>query len=186
LIISELPYATLITAGNQRLVMITDADAVMESVGREVLAQTYRQRIREAIASYRLDRKPEALIRSALYIAAASFAIAVFFWLGRRARHRLDTVMERRLHARLEGLESQSYQIVRAKHLWGVLQGASRAIWLATFVLAGFLYLDFALSMLPWTHMIGVYLFDLSRTPAWLAWDWSETCTWSFWWSCSL
>jgi len=165
LMISEVPNATLIVAGNQRLVMIFDSDAVLESVSREVLAQTYLQRIREAIASYRLDRKPEALIRSALYIAAASLAIAVFFWLGRRAKHRLDTMLERRLRARLEGLESQSYQIVRAKHLWGVLQGASRVVWLAAFVLAGFLYLDFALSMLPWTHVIGIYLFDLVIEP---------------------
>jgi small-conductance mechanosensitive channel len=163
--ISEVPDATLIAAGNQPLLMILDADAVLEGVDRGILAQAYLQRIREAIASYRLDRKPKALIRSALYISAASLALALLLWLGRRAKHRLDTMLERRLRARLEGLESQSYQIVRAKHLWGVLQGASRVIWLAVFVLAGLFYLNFALNVLPWTRLIGEHLFDLLIEP---------------------
>jgi len=163
--ISASPDVTLITAGNLRVIAVFDADAVLESVDRGILAQVYLQRMREAIVEYRLDRTPNALIHIALYIAAASFAFAVFIWLGRHAKRRLDALLERRLRARLEGLESQSYQIVRAKHLWGVLQGASRGIWLAAFVLAGVLYLDFALSMLPWTRMIGDQLFDLVIEP---------------------
>jgi small-conductance mechanosensitive channel len=163
--ISDAPDATVINAGTQRLLMIFDADATLEGVERRTLAQAYLHRISEAIVSYRLDRKPKSLIRSALYIAAASLALAVFIWLGRHAKRRLDALLERRLRARLEGLESQSYQIVRAKHLWGALQGASRGIWLAAFVLAAVFYLDFAFSMLPWTRMIGDDLFDLVIEP---------------------
>ncbi len=163
--ISELPEAAVISAGDQRLVMIFEADAVLESVDRGILAEAYLQRIREAIAEYRQIRTTRALTYSALYIAAATIAFAVFIWLGRRAERRLDAVLERRLRARIEGLESQSYQIVRAKHLWGFLQGAIRMLWVAAAVLAGLFYLEFALSELPWTRLIGNRLFDLVIEP---------------------
>jgi small-conductance mechanosensitive channel len=163
--ISDSPDVTLITAGTERVIAVFDADAVLESIERGTLAQVYRQRIQEAVAAYRQDRAPKALISDVLYIAAASIAFAVFIWLGRRAKRRLDTLLERRLRARLEGLESQSYQIVRAKHLWSALQGASRLIWFSALVLAGLFYLNFGLSMLPWTRMIGDHLFDLLIEP---------------------
>jgi small-conductance mechanosensitive channel len=163
--ITELPDASAIVAGDQRIVVIFDADALIESADRGILAQVYLMRIREAIAKYRQDRTPKALIRDASYIAAASLALAVFIWLVRRAKRRLDALLERRLRARLEGLESQSYQIVRAKHLWSALRGTSRGIWLAAIALGGLFYLNFALSLLPWTRLIGDHLFDLLIEP---------------------
>lgn len=163
--ISASPDVTLITAGKERVIAVFDADAVLESVDRGILAQVYRQRILEAIAAYRQDRTPDALIRHVLYIAAASIAFAVFIWLARRAKGRLDAILERRLRARIEGLASQSYQIVRAKHLWGFLQGASRFMWIALAALGGLFYLEFVLINLPWTRLIGSRLFDLLIDP---------------------
>ncbi len=165
LTVSELPDATAIFAGSQRLFMLFNADAVLEGVERDTLAHAYRQRIREAIEAYRQERTPDALIRDALYIAAASLGFAFFFWLGLRTKRRLDAVLEKRLRARLEGLESQSYQIVRAKHLWSILEGGNRAIWLAAFVLAILFYLNFVLSTLPWTRLIGRRLFTTLIEP---------------------
>jgi small-conductance mechanosensitive channel len=163
--ISESPDASLVTAGDRQVVAVFDADAVLESVERRVLVEAYLIQIRGAIANYRQDRTPKALIRSALTIAAASFAFAIFLWLGRRVMRRIEVVLDRRLHARLEGLESQSYQIIRARHLWGVLQGAGRLIGIAASVLAGLWYLEFALRQLPWTRLIGDRLFDLLIEP---------------------
>jgi small-conductance mechanosensitive channel len=163
--ISALPDVTLISAGDLRIVAVVDADALLESVDRGVLAQAYLMRIRQAIAAYRHDRTPPALIRSALYIAAASLAFAIFLWLGRRAMQRLEGLLDRRLRTRLEGLESQSYQIIRAKHLWGALQGANRLLWIAAYVLAGLWSLEFSLRQLPWTRLIGDRLFELLIEP---------------------
>jgi len=78
---------------------------------------------------------------------------------------RLEVLLDRRLRTRLEGLESQSYQIIRAKHLWGALQGANRLIWIAAYVLAGLWSLEFSLRQLPWTRLIGDHLFDLLIEP---------------------
>lgn len=165
--ITDLPEseATAIFAGDKRLVAIFDADARLESLDRKVLTIAHQQRIREAIVEYRRIRAPRALMGSALYISVASIAFAVFIWLGRRTRRRLDALLDRLLRARLEGLESQSYQILRAKHLWSVLQGGNRLLWVAAFVLAGLFYLEFVLSELPWTRLIGVRLFDLLIEP---------------------
>lgn len=163
--ISAQPDVTMIAAGNQRVIAIFDADAVLESVDRGILAEAYLQRIREAITEFRQIRTTQALVHSALYISATSIAFAVFIWLGRRAKRRLDDLLERRLRARIEGLESQSYQIVRAKHLWGFLQGAIRLLWVAAVLLVGLFYLEFALSELPWTRQTGNRLFDLVIEP---------------------
>jgi small-conductance mechanosensitive channel len=165
LTVSASPDATLISAGDLRIVAVYDSDALLEAVDRNVLAEAYLRRIRQAIAAYRLDRTHQALFRSALTIAAASVAFAIFLWLGRRAMQRLEVSLERRLRTRLEGLESQSYQIIRAKHLWGALHGANKLAWIMAYVLAGLWSLDFSLRQLPWTRLIGDRLFDLLIEP---------------------
>ena len=163
--ISPQENASSIVAGNQNIVTVYDADARLENLEHTVLARTYLVKIRDAIIAYRQARTPKALITSTLYIAFATFAFLAFVWLGRRVMRRFDALLDRILHARLEGLESQSFQIVRAKQLWSALEGILKLLWLAASVLAGLWYLQFTLGMLPWTRKIGDSLFVLLTEP---------------------
>ena len=163
--ISEQDNATTIVAGNQNILSLYDADARLENLERKILAQTYLLKIRETIMAYRQARTPKALTTGLLYIAFATFAFLIFVWLGRRIVHRLDALLNRRLRKKLEGFESQTHQIVRAKQIWSALAGSLKLMWLAASVLAGLWYLQFTLAMLPWTKKIGDSLFILLTEP---------------------
>lgn len=163
--ISPLENASSIVAGDQNIVSVFDADARLENVERKLLAQIYVVKIRETILAYRQARTPKALITGLVYIALATFAFLIFVWLGRRVTKRLEALLNRRAKARLEELESQSHKIIHAKKLLSALEGGLKLSWLAASVLAGFWYLEFSLSMLPWTKKIGASLFVLLTDP---------------------
>jgi small-conductance mechanosensitive channel len=163
--ISSKDDATSIVAGNQNIVTIFDPDARPENLEHKELAQVYLFKIHEAIKSYRQARTPEALITSAVYIAFATIAFLAFLWLGRRVMRKFDPLLERHLHEKLEGLETQSFQIVRAKQLWSALEGALKLLRLVVSVLAGLWYLEFVLGKLPWTTKIGDGLLALLTKP---------------------
>jgi len=157
--------AASVVAGTQNIISVFDADARLENLERKVLASVYLEKIRETIIAYRQARTPKALIVDTLYIIFATFAFLIFLWLGRRGIRRFDAMLERRLSAKLEELESQSFQIIRAKQLSTTLKNALNFLWLAGSVLVGLWYLNFALSMLPWTRKIGGGLFVLLTEP---------------------
>jgi len=157
--------AASIVAGSQNIVSIFDADARLEHVERKLLAQTYLVKIRETIIAYREVRTPKALITGLVFIAFATFAFLIFVWLGRRVTSRLEALLNRRAKSRLEELESQSHKIIHAKKLLSALEAGLKLLWLAASVLAGFWYLEFSLSMLPWTKKIGASLFVLLTDP---------------------
>jgi small-conductance mechanosensitive channel len=157
--------AASIVAGSQNIVSIFDADARLEHVERKLLAQTYLVKIRETIIAYREVRTPKALITGLVFIAFATVAFMIFVWLGRRITNRLEALLNRRAKARLEELESQSHKIIHAKKLLSALEAGLKLLWLAASVLAGFWYLEFSLSMLPWTKKIGASLFVLLTDP---------------------
>lgn len=163
--ISPQENAASIVAGKQNIMSVFDADAKMENLERKVLAAVYLEKIRETIIDYRQARTPGALLKGALYITLATFAFLFFLWSGRHVVRRFDAILERRLSAKLEGLESQSFQIIRADQLWITLKGTLNFLWLAGSVLTGLWYLDFVFSMMPWTRKIAGHLFILLTEP---------------------
>jgi small-conductance mechanosensitive channel len=163
--IEETEGLTRILAGKQLVMVITDADARIEQLDRRNLANAYVSRISEVIRDYRFDRSTEYLARSGLYALAATGALVVFLWLGTRAMRRLDRVLERRVKARLAGIETKSLRILSAAQLWQTLRGLRSLLW-ALIVLSAFLvYLDFLLQLFPWTRWIGLRLMDMLFDP---------------------
>lgn len=156
---------TRILAGKQLVMVITDADARIEQLDRRNLANTYVSRISEVILDYRRDRSTEHLARSGLYALAATGALVLFLWLGARAMRRLDRVLERRVKARLAGIEAKSLRMLSAAQLWQTLRGVRVLVSVATVLGASLVYLDFILHLFPWTRWFGVRLFDLLFDP---------------------
>ena len=163
--IEETEDLSRILAGKQLVMVITDADARIEQLDRRNLANTYVSRISEVIRDYRRDRSTELLARSGLYALAATGALVVFFWLGARAMRRLDRVLERRVKARLAGIEAKSLRILSAAQLWQTLRGLRSLLWTLIVLSAFLVYLDFLLQLFPWTRWIGLRLFDLLFDP---------------------
>src|SRR5262245_8599968 len=163
--LSETPNSTAIFAGDQRIITIVDADAVLEGVNRKVLAQVFLSRIAEAIDAYRRDREPALLARRALVAFGMILAfLSAVFW-GRRAVRRMDSTLEARWRNRLRGLRIQSFHIIRPEQQWRLLTGFEHLFWTALLLAAAYLCLHVVLSLFPWTRGLGSNLFTMLVKP---------------------
>ncbi len=161
----EVEGGTGIFAGRQRLMVVLDADAKLESVDRNALAQAIVRSIRKAVVDYRQARSREALIRSAVLSGLATgilaTLLALVIWLSRR----LHAVLERRYRHRIQPVHIQSFRILHAEQIWRALQrllDGARAI---VILVIGFIYLDYVLNLFPWSRGIAKNLLGYVLDP---------------------
>jgi small-conductance mechanosensitive channel len=154
-----------IVAGERPLMGVFDADAAPEGISRQTLAGAFRLRVAAAIAAYRSDRSPDVLLVHTLYALGATLATAVLLFALRRAHRWLDAMATRRLAGRIEGLEKESIQLVRASQLWKALHGAFKALRVLLALVILYVYLNFVLGLYPWTRPAAQGLFDLIMDP---------------------
>jgi small-conductance mechanosensitive channel len=165
LVVRESDFGTSIVAGGRRVLTLVDADAALEGVSRQVLAQAYRDRLVEAVRQYRRDREPEVLWGAAVRTLAATAALACALWLLVRFLRRFRSLLERRYRSRLHDVQIRSVQVVRAEQVWlGVRRtvGAAAAL---TALVALYIYLGYVLLLFPWTRGLGQSLSTILLQP---------------------
>jgi small-conductance mechanosensitive channel len=143
---------TRILAGNVAIVMIVDADADLEQIGRPELAAALVMRIRQAIVDYRAARSPAALQRAAVSALTATLlfasALLVLRWLWRA----VDRFLKGRLQARIHTVGFQSFEVMRAERIWQALQSVLVVVRTLVAVGLGLMYLGFLLAQFPRTR----------------------------------
>ncbi len=159
------PLATRIVAGNEFIMNVFDPDARLERVSRQVLAQAYVSRMRGAIENFRRDRQPEMMLRRILHALGATLVVILVLWAGHRLVRKARSALERRYRERIHGVQVQSFQIIRAEHVWRLLNGALSLLWAVVALAATYLGLHYVLSLFPWTRGFANRLFDLLVTP---------------------
>src|SRR4051794_14462323 len=118
LVVLETPLASNVAAAGRRVLSVVDADAQLEGVGRQVLAEAYRQSIVDAIRRFRNDREAGVLGRDLAKALAATLALVLGIWLGRKILSRLRQTLDRRYRERIRDVQFRTIEIVRAEHLW--------------------------------------------------------------------
>ncbi len=162
--IVELEGFVQIVAGNRPLVAFVDADAAMEQVRPADLASVYLEHIREAIVAYREARSPAALKRGVVNALVATLvfivAIVAFLWVWRRA----SQVMTPRLQPHIRAIQFQSFTVMRAESIAGVLRSAFRALRAVALLTAILIYAGVVFAQFPWTRRLsrdlGAVLFE--------------------------
>jgi small-conductance mechanosensitive channel len=155
LTVRETPLGSVLAAAGNQLLQVVEADARLEGVRRQVLAEVYRGRIAEAIERFRHDREGAVLRPNAARALGAILALALGLWLGRRALRLLRAMLDRRYRSRLRHVQVGTVEIVRAEHLW---QGLVRAISIVAglvALVAVYLTFDYVLLLFPWTRALG-------------------------------
>ena len=154
-----------IMVGNERVMVLFDADARIEQVERQTLGLMNSTRIGTAIEDYRRERSPEYLRQQGLEAAGATviltMALALVIWLSRR----LNPLLERFFSQRIHTVGIQSFQIVRAESMWIVLRATLSALRILAILAAAFAYLDFVLSRFPWTREFANHLGEIVLRP---------------------
>ena len=159
--IEDTETTAMIMAGNEALMVVTDADANLEHASRDHLASLHLTRIRQAIDDYRRIRSNDALLRGGLYAGGATvvlvLVIVLLVFLGRR----LDNVLSKRLKSRIHAVGIQSFEIVRAENIWKALHGMLYAARIGAILIVSFVYLQVVLALFPWTLGIANRLLGL-------------------------
>ncbi len=143
-----------IVAGDLPLMGVVDADAALEQVERAALATANMDRLRRAITEYRRARSPAALRASGIRALAATAVFALLLLVLVWASRYLNRAMTRRLAARIQSVEVQSFQLVRAEQVWQLLQNVLLAIKTIVLLSLVLLYVGFVLAQFPWTRSL--------------------------------
>jgi small-conductance mechanosensitive channel len=152
--VEETEMSSRIVAGRQLVMNVYDVDAAVEGMARPVLANLYLDRIRSAIASYRLARGAPALQQAAVKAVVATvvfFAlVAVIIWL----RRRLDAILDSRYGQKIESLDAMSHDVVSVKRLWRFLDATLRFARTAVIAILALVYLQFVFGLFPYTRPV--------------------------------
>jgi small-conductance mechanosensitive channel len=165
LAVRETPLASTIVARGQQLVSVVDADAQVEGVGRQVLAEAYRGEIAKAIQRFRHDREPPVLWRNVAKAAVATLIFVLAIWLGLRLLRWTRGTLDQRYRSRIHNVQFQTIEIVRAERLWQGLHRAFTLVGILVALLLAYGYLDYVLLLFPWTRSIGSGLSDMVLRP---------------------
>lgn len=150
--VAETADRSLVQVGDRVLVAVVDADAGLEALTRQQVAELQQRRIALAVERYRRDRTPEALVHAGLATLIATVLLALLVYGAQRLLARLDAGTERRYQARVEHLRAETRKIVQAQRLQTMIRGAfvtARNLLVVVLVL---LYVEFVLSQWPWTR----------------------------------
>ena len=169
--VTESDDRSTILTGDRTLMVIVDADASLEGVRRQVLAEVYRDRIADAIRTYRHERSPEVLLRATSYALGATLALALVLFASVRAFRRLHAATESVFQAKLQASLSHSVQLSRSlqvlpsQRLWTSLSAALRAVRTLAILLVVYLYANYVLGLYPWTRSLAQQLFGIFIDP---------------------
>ena len=164
-VIVESKLSTDIVAGKETILKMYDADAAIEEARRQVLAQLYLTKIRETVDAYRRARTSENMTKNVVYSLLASVIALVLLLILLKLFRKLVVLLEKRYKARIYSLHIKSFEIVQAERFWITLMGGIKGLRLGIIVLLLFFYLDFVLSLFPWTRHIASNLLDYVLTP---------------------
>lgn len=163
--LSEVPSGTQILAGDKVVVTVFNDDARIENVDRQVLAQAFLVRVKEAIEQFRTDRQPRILVRHSIYALFVVLVIPVITFGEMGLVRRLRVALERRYKDRIQGVGIQSLQLVHAQHVWNFVVGL--VVFIGVVIYIAFLYvaLFYVFSLFPWTRGISRNLSAMLLNP---------------------
>jgi len=151
----DLDDRSMILAGERRIVALLDADAQAEQVDRrQHLAELYSVSIADTITRYRYERSGAYLRAQAVRAVIVLGVLAALLYAMRWLFNVTGRFIERRVDSRLKALEARSFQLLSADELKSAWQNGVRAVHvLIAFVLV-FAFVDYVLSLFPWTRLV--------------------------------
>ena len=154
-----------LAAGDRVLMVVVDGDARVEDLKLETLAGALAVRIEQAMRAYREARSPGVLLRAAEQAAIATLLLLVALVLGRVGLRRLDRRIARAYEERIRSVQIQSFEVVRAQRLRGLLRGTTRLVRFGVMAALGYAWLQFVLGRFPVTRPLAARLLQLLLDP---------------------
>jgi small-conductance mechanosensitive channel len=160
-----------LTAGDEVILRIFDADAALENIDRPILAEVYLLKIRQAIEEYREVRSGPVLLQGALYALGATAVMLLLLWIAQRLFRWLVKWSEENVQQGVEELASKSHQLIQAGPIWTVIASLLRLLRTVVYLLIAYFFLNTVLGLFPWTRPVAKVLFKLILDPLASLWS---------------
>ncbi|CUJ39362.1 mechanosensitive ion channel family protein [Achromobacter kerstersii] len=157
---------TVIMAGKNPLIIVSDADAQLEQTTRDNLAALHLLRIKQAIDEFRAARRADTLLKAGLYCAGATVLLALVIAVLLLLNRWLDKAVSKLLKSRVKAVDIQSFEILRSDTIWKALHGLVLAIGVVTVVASVYVYLQYVLALFPWTRSLSNGLLNVATDTA--------------------
>jgi small-conductance mechanosensitive channel len=154
-----------VMAGRIRLIIVTDPDAQLEGVTRELFASIVIGKTKEAVERYRYYRRSDILLRNILIAIGATLIALGLFFVFRWSLRRVERVARRRYETHIQAFKVRSLELVRAERIRGLFTTVLRLIRWSAYLILFYLYLELILSRFPWTRGLATHLLEWVLDP---------------------
>ncbi|HEX9189887.1 MAG TPA: hypothetical protein VGB87_22615, partial [Vicinamibacteria bacterium] len=154
-----------VVAGDRFLVGVTEADARLEDLDGRLLARAWVERIQGAIRAYRQAREPQVLLRGAQRALGATVLLIAALLAFRWAFRRLEAGLGRRYEEKIQSVQIQSFEVLRAQRLRSAFRAVVRVLRAATAAVLIYLWLQFVLGSFAATRPLAARLLSLVLEP---------------------
>tara|TARA_R100000005_G_scaffold92923_2_gene67315 strand:+ start:19376 stop:21019 length:1644 start_codon:yes stop_codon:yes gene_type:complete len=155
----------VIRIAGQRIATLYPADAALEQVTLDVLAEASMTRIAEAVDRYREERSHPRLLASTGLLLAITLAAGVLLYAVKALFGWFNRLIEKAVRKRIQEIERASHRIIDAAQLWSWLGGVVRGIRAVALVAIVLGWLNASLGLYPWTRPFASNLFHLILNP---------------------
>jgi small-conductance mechanosensitive channel len=154
-----------IYAGSRLIINIYDADAAVENINKEILAQIIRTKTAHAIEHFRHERSRPVLIRKSITALGALILMTVLLTLVIWFFRKINSRLQRRMKAGLDEIENKSYSLIQTNYLLRAYNLGIRLIRIVLIILIVAFSLNYILGLFPWTSNTATYTLRLLINP---------------------
>jgi small-conductance mechanosensitive channel len=154
-----------IYAGNIMIVWLFDADAAVESVRRDVLAETIELSIKSAIEQYRSERSRPVIVKHIKQAAIATVILMAILLILLWVIRLIDSALQSRIRKKIDSVENISFNLIKSNQIWRIFHVLIKTLRIfIILVITGF-FIDYVLSLFPWTNAFSKYTLKLVLDP---------------------
>ncbi len=154
-----------IFAGKEFIMNVYTADAESEGISIQVMAEIVVVKTKDIIKQYRHERSPAVIkanmIQAGLALALLLICLFFFVWIFRR----LNEGFKNRIKNRIDKLENVSFKLIQSDQLLRILHLMYQVVKMIIIAVISISFIDYILSLFPWTKAISVYLLELVLDP---------------------
>ncbi|MBN7795761.1 mechanosensitive ion channel family protein [Parahaliea mediterranea] len=163
--VESLPDRVRLSIDGEHLTLLFPADAALEQVPLEVLAEVTLQRVAAAIVKYRKSRSTGSLLTSTGILVAITLVAGLLLYAVNALFAWLNRLIERLVKRRIERIERASHRLIDAAQLWSWVGGLLRGVRALALVAIVLTWLNSALGLYPWTRPFATSIFRLILNP---------------------
>jgi len=154
-----------IYAKDNLIMQVFDADASLEGVHRNLLAQSIQNNIKAAIKSYRYDRSKPVVIKHVKQALLATLILITLLFLLLWSIKRLDIVLQNRIKKKIESVENISFNLIKSNQIWRLFRVLINTLRIVIIFMTIIFFANYVLSLFPWTNAFSKYTLDLITEP---------------------